>query len=187
MLKLSIKCTRFERNYSRCTGRSSENICNSSGGAQEKGKTGWNWVFQQNWWYSEFQPPPPPGLNANVFFCWFFLVSPCVWPNSGFCWCVCLTLRITLLVHRKSLRITQNHPQHNSRRFSQNLFLEIVVMVTMVWHKQLQEIIRFSNVSAWPGDRQWHLQSTLDEVHPLKSVRSRLDLGPVHIQPTCNS
>ncbi len=37
MLKLSIQCT--ETNYSRCTGKSSENICSSSGGAQEKGKT----------------------------------------------------------------------------------------------------------------------------------------------------
>jgi len=25
-----------------CTGRSSENLCSSSGGAQEKRKTGWN-------------------------------------------------------------------------------------------------------------------------------------------------
>jgi len=39
MLKLSISCTRFETNYSRCTGKSSENICSSSGGAYEKGKT----------------------------------------------------------------------------------------------------------------------------------------------------
>jgi hypothetical protein len=39
-LNLSIKCTRFQINYSSCTGRSSENICSSSGGAQEKGKTG---------------------------------------------------------------------------------------------------------------------------------------------------
>jgi hypothetical protein len=35
MIKLGIECTKFERNYSTCTGRSSENICNSSGGAQE--------------------------------------------------------------------------------------------------------------------------------------------------------
>jgi hypothetical protein len=28
------------------TGRISENICSSSGGAQEKGKTGWNSVYQ---------------------------------------------------------------------------------------------------------------------------------------------
>ncbi len=33
MLKLSIQCTRF---HSSCTGRSSENICSSSGGAQER-------------------------------------------------------------------------------------------------------------------------------------------------------
>jgi hypothetical protein len=38
MLKLSISCTRFETNYSSCTRRSSENICSSSVGAQEKGK-----------------------------------------------------------------------------------------------------------------------------------------------------
>jgi hypothetical protein len=40
MLKLSIQCTRFETNYSSCTHKSSENICSSTGGAQEKGKTG---------------------------------------------------------------------------------------------------------------------------------------------------
>ncbi len=39
MLKLSIQCTRFETNYSSCsTGRSSENICGSNEGAQEKTK-----------------------------------------------------------------------------------------------------------------------------------------------------
>jgi hypothetical protein len=42
--------TRFESNYSSCTGRSSENICSTSGGGQEKGKTGWNSVYHQNWW-----------------------------------------------------------------------------------------------------------------------------------------
>jgi len=36
MLNLSISSSRFERNYSSCTGRSSENLCSSSGGAQEK-------------------------------------------------------------------------------------------------------------------------------------------------------
>jgi hypothetical protein len=51
-----LKLTRFERNYSSCTGRSSENIYSSSVGAQEKGKIGWN---------SENSPLP---LNANVFF-----------------------------------------------------------------------------------------------------------------------
>jgi hypothetical protein len=36
MLKLSIECTRFVSNYSSCTGRSSENICSGSRGAQLK-------------------------------------------------------------------------------------------------------------------------------------------------------
>jgi len=40
LVNLSMKCTRFETNYRCCTVRSSEKICNSSGGAQEKGKTG---------------------------------------------------------------------------------------------------------------------------------------------------
>jgi hypothetical protein len=40
MLKLSLSRTWFESNYSSCIGRSSENICSNSGGAQEKGKTG---------------------------------------------------------------------------------------------------------------------------------------------------
>jgi hypothetical protein len=100
LLNLSMKrwnsafiwCTRFETN-SRCTLRSSENICSSSEGAQEKGKTGWNSVYHQNWSFSEFHPL----LNANVRFAGFFLISPCVWPNSGFWCCVFLTLRITLL------------------------------------------------------------------------------------------
>jgi len=33
-----------------------QNICSSSGGAQEKGKTGWNSVSHQSWWFSEFHP-----------------------------------------------------------------------------------------------------------------------------------
>jgi len=36
-------------------------------------------------------------LNAYVLFCRFFLISPCVWPNSGFWCCVFLTLHITLM------------------------------------------------------------------------------------------
>jgi hypothetical protein len=39
MLKLSIYCTRFETNYSRCTGRSSRNICSTSAGALRKKET----------------------------------------------------------------------------------------------------------------------------------------------------
>ncbi len=49
----------FERNHTSCTGRSSENLSSSSGGAQEKKK---DRVFP------EFHPP----LNVNVLFCRFF-------------------------------------------------------------------------------------------------------------------
>jgi len=36
---------------------------------RKKGKTGWNSVYDQNWWFSEFHRP----LNANVLFCRFSL------------------------------------------------------------------------------------------------------------------
>jgi hypothetical protein len=49
MLKLSILCTRFEINCSSSTCKSSEIICSSSGGAQERWKTRWNSVYHQNW------------------------------------------------------------------------------------------------------------------------------------------
>jgi hypothetical protein len=58
LLNLSMKCwnSAFHAqglkvaNYNSCTGRSSENICSINGGAQEKGKTGWNSVYHQNCW-----------------------------------------------------------------------------------------------------------------------------------------
>jgi hypothetical protein len=36
-------------NYSSFTSRSSENKCSNSGGAKEKGKTGWNLVHHKSW------------------------------------------------------------------------------------------------------------------------------------------
>jgi hypothetical protein len=86
MLNLSIECTRFQTNYSSCTVRSSENICSSSGGAQEKGKTVWNSVYYQNWWFSEFHPPP-------CMLMYFF--AGCFFNLTGFWCCVFLTLQIT--------------------------------------------------------------------------------------------
>ncbi len=87
MLKLSVKCwisafdcTTFSRNYSSCTGRSSENLCSSSsGGAQEKRKTRWNSRNHQNWWFSNFINPL---LNANVLFCRFFFQSHPVYDQT---------------------------------------------------------------------------------------------------------
>jgi hypothetical protein len=78
LLNLSMKCwySAFNARGSRLIivvvqFRISENICSSSGGAQEKGQTGWNSVYHQNWWFSEFDPQ----LNANVLFCRFFKKS----------------------------------------------------------------------------------------------------------------
>jgi hypothetical protein len=45
----AFNAQRLESIYSSCTGMSSENICSNSGGAQAKGKTGWNSVYHQNW------------------------------------------------------------------------------------------------------------------------------------------
>jgi hypothetical protein len=63
-------------NYSSCTGRSSENICNSSGGAQEKGKTCSKPDETQFGTKSgAFLSLNPHRLNANVLFCRFFKKS----------------------------------------------------------------------------------------------------------------
>jgi hypothetical protein len=85
MLKLKhLKCTRFESHYSSCTSRSSENIyCGSGGGAEEKGKTGWNSLsFPPKlmvFWVS-------PWMLVYFFAGFFFESHRCVWPNSVF-WC----------------------------------------------------------------------------------------------------
>jgi hypothetical protein len=91
MLKLSFSRTRFDSNYSNCTGRSIENISCSSGGAQEKGKTRWNSITTK----INFEHSPP--LNANVLFCRCFLIS----SSSRFWWCLSLTLRISLIRSKK--------------------------------------------------------------------------------------
>jgi hypothetical protein len=39
----------------------------------------------------------PPWMLMYFFAFFFFGISPCVWPNSGFWCCVFLTLRIPLL------------------------------------------------------------------------------------------
>jgi hypothetical protein len=90
-----------------------------------RGKTGWNSVCHENWWFSEFHPLLmlmnffdgflsfircwmlmyffygflsliPPWM-LMYFFAGFSWISPCVWSNSGFWCCVFLTLRITVM------------------------------------------------------------------------------------------
>ncbi len=82
MLKLSFSRTRFDSNYSNCTGRSIENISCSSGGAQEKGKTRWNSITTK----INFEHSPH----------WMLISS-----SSGFWCCLSLTLRISLIRSKK--------------------------------------------------------------------------------------
>jgi hypothetical protein len=42
---------------------------NNNGGAQEKGKIGWNWVYHKNWWFFFVVHLE---LNFNLFFSVFF-------------------------------------------------------------------------------------------------------------------
>ncbi len=45
-----------------------------------------------------------PCWMLMYFFAGFFLISPCVWPNSGFWCCVFLTLRITLMRYMQNCK-----------------------------------------------------------------------------------
>jgi hypothetical protein len=90
MLNLSVECTRFERNYSSCTGRISENLCSRSGGAREKKKD--RVKVRMVSWVS-------PHWMLNVSFCrFFFHLTLCMTELRNWC-CLFLTLRISLICH----------------------------------------------------------------------------------------
>ncbi len=55
-------------------------------------KAGWNSGNHQNGFLSFI-----PRWMLMYFFAGFFLISPCVWPNSGYWCCLFLTLRISLI------------------------------------------------------------------------------------------
>jgi len=66
MLNLIISCTRFKRNYSGCTCRSSENLCSSSGGKKKiEGET------QESINCLSFTPR----LNVDVLLCGYVYES----------------------------------------------------------------------------------------------------------------
>ncbi len=79
----------FETNYSSYIVRRSENLCSSSGGAQEKGKTGWNSGWNSGFWYCIFLT-----LRLTLVFSWGlaevcgFLLSP--WSCDLYNWQVLL-------------------------------------------------------------------------------------------------
>jgi hypothetical protein len=69
-----------QSNYSRYIDSSSENICGTTIGAQEKRKTRWNPVYHKNWWFFWVSPT----LNANLvlFFEGFFSQSRPVYDQT---------------------------------------------------------------------------------------------------------
>jgi hypothetical protein len=69
-------------NYSSCTCRSSENICSSSRGAQEKGKTGSRPHETQFGTKSGAFLSLTPSWRLMYFFGGFSLISPVFGPNS---------------------------------------------------------------------------------------------------------
>jgi hypothetical protein len=79
MLKLNIKCTKFEINYSTCTVRNTERTCNSSEMFMKNERQGETQFTTKIDSFLSFIPP----WMLIYFFCRFFLISPCVWPNSG--------------------------------------------------------------------------------------------------------
>ncbi len=92
---LMHKCS-FERNYSSCTSRSSENLCNSHGNALAKRKTGWNSGTINSW-------------MLVYFFAGFFLnLTLSMTKLRVLVCCLFLTLGISLFVVHKKCSLLLN-------------------------------------------------------------------------------
>jgi hypothetical protein len=61
-------------------------------------------------WNSENSPLP---LNVNVFLCRFFLISPSLWPNSGY-WCCTFLISCLMSLKFWHLEIIQLLPNLKS-------------------------------------------------------------------------
>jgi magnesium-transporting ATPase (P-type) len=74
----------------------------------------------------------------------FFWISPCVWPNSGFWCCVCLTFRITLLSHNtKNHKSTSKVPFEHLQKLPINIFFRLSAH-NMLW-EHMKHVIRKKN------------------------------------------
>jgi len=68
MLQLGTKCFNAQgSNYSSCTCRSSEKYVAAVEAHKKNERQGWNSVYHQNWWFSEFHTP----LMVMYFFASF--------------------------------------------------------------------------------------------------------------------
>jgi len=99
------------RIYSSYTGRSSENLCSISGGAQEKKKDRVKLRKPSKiWWFPEFHPP----LNVNVVFCKFF-----------FNLTLCITKLRVLVLSFQNWWFPEFHPPLNANVVFCNFFFKI--------------------------------------------------------------
>ncbi len=124
MLNLIISCTRFKRNYSGCTCRSSENLCSSSGGKKNRG---WNSGKHK---FPEFHPP--------------LLISSYVWPNSGY-WCCRFVSWLYGYLYQGLFLANFRHLETRKKccRIQQRDFLEFFKRIRHILRKKKLEIVRF--------------------------------------------
>ncbi len=86
-------------------------ICKRGGGGARGGST--TEAFRKKrkvGWNSENSPLP---LNVNVFLCRFFLISPSLWPNSGY-WCCTFLISCLMSLKFWHLEIIQLLPNLKS-------------------------------------------------------------------------
>jgi hypothetical protein len=115
------------------------NTCSTSGGTQEKGKIGWNSVYQQNWWFTEFHLC----CMLMYFYAGFLWISSPLWAQVGF-WCF-LTLWITLLcswLYVKSLQLVKSfHFGHFGGIVLVSIHLMIIWVMCMETIKPMLKIL----------------------------------------------
>jgi hypothetical protein len=85
----------------------------------------------------------PPWM-VMYFFPSFLKISPCVWPNSGFWWCVSLTSRITLLYNSSTTGIFIQTTFNSLARCFQSLISEAHVLFSI--SDQLNKVSRIHDL-----------------------------------------
>jgi len=133
MLNLIISCTRFKRNYSGCTCRSSENLCSSSGGKKKiEGET------QESINCLSFTPR----LNVDVLLCGYVYESHPMYDQ---------TLRVLVLSFHYFMDISVCfwrifatwRQEKKGCRIQQRDFLEFLKRIRHILRKKKLEVVRF--------------------------------------------
>ncbi len=136
MLNLIISCTRFKRNYSGCTCRSSENLCSSSSGGKKKIES----ETQETINFLSFTHPLECWCTSMRICLW---ISSYVWPNSGY-WCC---LFITLWISLSGFVFGEFSPPGDKKKGLANptkgFFRILKKEFAIFWEKKKLEIVRF--------------------------------------------